>query len=169
MAALQDRRVVEGKVEVATKGLLFLLVLTLLAALGSPTAAQTVDSRTRAEAAMLTADRGFDQAMADHDLNRFLSFVAADAAFDSADGRGRDAVAKAWAAFFAPGGPTIRWSPAKAEALVAGDVGYTVGTWERRSKDAGKEVVRRGQYLTVWRKQKDGSWQATFDTGSTAP
>jgi len=170
MAAWQDCRIAEGKVEVAAKGFLLLLVLTLLAGLGSPTAAQTVDSRTRAEAAMLTADRGFNQAMADHDLKRFLSFVAADAAFDSADGRGRDAVAKAWAAFFAPGGPTIRWSPAKAEALVAGDVGYTVGTWERRSKDtAGKEVVRRGQYLTVWRKQKDGSWQATFDTGSTAP
>jgi len=108
--------------------------------------------------------------MADHDLKRFLSFVAPDAAFDSAEGRGRDSVAKAWAAFFEPNGPAIRWQPTKAEALVAGDVGYTVGTWERRSKDAaGKELVRHGQYLTVWRKQKDGSWLATFDTGSTAP
>jgi ketosteroid isomerase-like protein len=119
---------------------------------------------------MLNADRGFNQALADHDLKRFLSFVAPDAAFDSAEGRGRDSVAKAWAAFFAPNGPTIKWAPTKAEALVAGDVGYTVGMWERRSKDtAGKDVVRHGQYLTVWRKQKDGSWLATFDTGSTAP
>jgi len=155
---------------VIAKGLLLLLVPTLLTGLGSPTAAQTVDIRTRAEAAMLTADRGFNQAMADHDLKRFLSFVAPDAAFDSAEGRGPDAVAKAWAPFFAPNGSTIKWAPTKAEALVAGDIGYTVGTWERRSKDAaGKEVVRHGQYLTVWRKQKDGSWLATFDTGSTAP
>jgi len=131
--------------------------------------AQTADVRKAAEAAMLAADRGFNQAMADHDLNRFLSFVAPDAAFDSAEGRGRDAVATAWAPFFAPNGPTIRWTPTRAESLVAGDVGYTIGTWERHAKDAGgKDVERHGQYLTVWRKQKDGSWQATFDTGSTA-
>jgi len=132
--------------------------------------AQTTDVRKAAEAAMLKADRDFNRAMADHDLMRFVSFVAPDAAFDSAEGRGKDAVAKAWAAFFAPNGPTISWSPTKAESLVAGDVGYTVGTWERHSKDAaGNAVVRRGQYLTVWRKQPDGSWAATFDTGSTAP
>jgi ketosteroid isomerase-like protein len=148
---------------------LLAVVMSLLGVV-CPAAAQTTDVRKAAEAAMLAADRGFNQAMADHDLNRFLSFVAPDAAFDSAEGRGREAVAKAWAPFFAPNGPTIRWSPARAEALVAGDVGYTVGTWERHTKDgAGKDVERRGQYLTVWRKQKDGSWQATFDTGSTAP
>jgi ketosteroid isomerase-like protein len=135
-----------------------------------PALAQTGDVRKTAEAAMLKADRDFNQAMADHALKRFLSFVAPNAAFDGADGRGRDAVAKTWAPFFEPNGPSIRWEPTKAEALVAGDVGYTVGTWERHVKDpAGKEIVRHGQYLTVWRKQSDGSWLATFDTGSTAP
>jgi ketosteroid isomerase-like protein len=168
IAGLQDCRKEARTLEV--KGVRLLLVLPLLVGLVRPATAQTADVRKNAAAAMLAADRGFNQAMADRDLNRFLSFVASDAVFDSAEGRGRDAVAKAWAAFFAPNGPTIRWSPTKAEALVAGDVGYTVGTWERRGKDAaGKDVIRRGQYLTVWRKQKDGSWQATFDTGSTAP
>jgi len=147
------------------------LVLALLLMSPAPAViAQTADLRKAAEAAMLKADRDFNKAMAGHDLQRFLSFVAPDAVFDSAEGRGKDAVAKAWAAFFAPNGPTISWSPAKAEALVAGDVGYTVGSWERHSKDAaGNAVVRHGQYLTVWRKQKDGSWAATFDIGSTAP
>jgi len=117
---------------------------------------------------MLKADRDFNQAMADRDLARFLSFVAEDAKFDASVGR--DAVGKAWAPFFAPDGPTIAWAPVKAESLVAGDVGYTVGTWERYGKDAqGKATVSRGQYLTVWRLQKDGLWRATFDTGSTAP
>ncbi len=117
---------------------------------------------------MLKADREFNQAMAARDLNRFLSFVAEDAAFDGS--RGREAVGKAWAPFFAADGPTITWTPTKAEALVAADVGYTVGTWERRTKGAdGAAKITHGQYLTVWRKQKDGSWQAAFDTGSTAP
>jgi ketosteroid isomerase-like protein len=151
------------------KGLVLLVVAGQLMLAGAGIA-QTTNARQAAEAAMLKADRDFNQAMVDHDLKRFLSFVAPDAVFDSAEGRGRDAIAKAWAPFFAPDGPTISWSPAKAEALVAGDVGYSIGTWERHSKDAaGNAVVRRGQYLTVWRKQKDGSWAAAFDTGSTTP
>jgi ketosteroid isomerase-like protein len=167
MAGLQDWRKERGKVKVKE---LALVTLSCQLVFVAAAIAQTKDVRKAAEVALLKADRDFNQAMAGHDLKRFLSFVAPDAAFDSAEGRGPDAVAKAWAPFFAPNGPTIRWQPTKAEALVAGDVGYTVGTCERHSKDAaGKDAVRHGQYLTVWRKQKDGSWLATFDIGSTAP
>ena len=145
-----------------------LRVLGVLVVLGSAAFAQTTNPRQLAEAAMLKADRDFNQAMADRDLPRFLSLVADDAKFDASVGR--EAVGKAWAPFFAPDGPTISWAPVKAESLVAGDVGYTVGTWERHTKDAqGKAVVGRGQYLTVWWLQKDGVWRAAFDTGSTAP
>jgi ketosteroid isomerase-like protein len=118
---------------------------------------------------MMQADRDFDRAAGERDIERFLSLVAENAAFDSAEGRGRDAVRKAWAPFFAANGPALRWTPTRAESLVGGDVGYTIGTWERHTKDdRGNDVVRPGQYLTVWRKQKDGAWRAEFDTGSTA-
>jgi ketosteroid isomerase-like protein len=148
------------------------VVLLALGVFGGATVmAQTAAQKTTpvrvAEAAMLQADRDFNRAVADHDLNRFLSFVAADATFNAA--RGREAVGKAWAPFFAADGPRLTWAPTKAESLVGGDVGYTVGTWERRTKGAdGGVKVTHGQYLTVWEKQKDGTWQATFDTGSTA-
>jgi len=147
-------------------------VLTMLAVacLSAGASAQTRNPRQLAEAAMTKADRDFNQAAADRNMDRFLALVSENAAFDSAEGRGREAVRKAWAPFFEPNGPTISWSPSKAESLVAGDVGYTVGTWERHTKDArGGEVVRHGQYLTVWRREKDGVWRATFDTGSTSP
>ena len=146
------------------------VLLVLVTFAGAHGQGQATNPRATAEAAMMKADRDFDQAVADKNIERFLSFVAENAAFDSAEGRGRDAVRKAWAPFFQANGPTLRWTPTRAESLVAGDVGYTIGTWERHAKDArGNDVVRRGQYLTVWRKQKDGSWQAAFDTGSTAP
>jgi len=146
------------------------IVIALAAATASPFG-QVGNPRQRAEAAMMKADRAFNQAAADRDMDRFLSLVSENAAFDSAEGRGREAVSKAWAPLFAKDAPTrLTWAPTKAESLVAGDVGYTVGTWERRTKDAqGKAVVRTGQYLTVWRKEKDGIWRAAFDTGSTAP
>ena len=143
-------------------------VLVLLSA--SVAAAQSGDARKAAEAAMMKADRDFNQASVDRNIDRFLARISETAAFDSADGRGREAIRKAWGAFFEKDGPTITWSPKKAEALAAGDVGYTVGAWERHAKDAsGKDVVRRGEYLTVWKKEKDGVWRATFDTGSTRP
>ena len=147
-----------------------ILVAAVVALSLRPSAAQTKNPRQLAEAAMMKADRDFNQAAADRDMNRFLSLVSETAVFDSADGRGREAVKKAWAPFFEPNGPTISWTPTKAESLVAGDVGYTVGTWERHTKDARENpIVRSGQYLTVWRKEKDGVWRATFDTGSTSP
>jgi ketosteroid isomerase-like protein len=145
-----------------------LLIAGLMAASAAAAlTAQSVDVRA-AEAAMMTADREFNQAVADHDLVRFLSLVAEDASFEAADARGRDAVGKAWAPFFQEGGPQIAWQPTKAEVLVGGDVGFTQGAWTRRSRDAGGAlVVTQGTYLTVWRKQKDGAWRAVFDTGST--
>ena len=147
-----------------------LVVLGVLAVLGGSVLAQTKNPREVAEAEMMKADRDFNQTAADRDLKAFLSFVADNAKFDSAEGLGKNAVAKAWTPFFEPNGPTISWAPTKAEALVAGDVGYTVGTWERHSKSAaGIAVVTRGEYLTVWRKQKDGIWRVEFDTGSTRP
>ena len=150
-----------------------LLVLGSLALIGSAHAmaqapAPQATPKRVAEDAMLKADRDFNRAMADGDLNRFLSFVAQDATFNTT--RGREAIGKDWAPFFAADGPRISWAPTKAESLVGGDVGYTVGTWERRLKAAdGAVKITHGQYLTVWQKQKDGSWQATYDTGSTAP
>jgi ketosteroid isomerase-like protein len=150
------------------RGVQEVLVGFVLLALGASSVAAQPAARRQAEAAMLKADREFNQAMADRDLKRFLSFVAEDATFNT--NRGREAVGKAWAPFFATDGPRISWAPTKAEALVAGDIGYTVGTWERRTKAAdGTMKTTKGQYLTVWQKQKDGSWQATYDNGSTAP
>ena len=150
-----------------------LLVLAAFALTGSrvvaaQNAARNATPERVAEAAMLKADRDFNKAVADRDMSRFLSLVAEDATFNAS--RGREAVGKAWAPFFSADGPRLSWAPTKAESLVAGDVGYTVGTWERRTPAPdGTVKVTHGQYLTVWRKQKDGSWQAAFDTGSTAP
>jgi ketosteroid isomerase-like protein len=150
-----------------------LLVVMVFAAPGSRVATAQTTARSAtpervAEAAMLKADRDFNKAVADRDMSRFLSLVAEDATFNGS--RGREAVGKAWAPFFSADGPRLSWAPTKAESLVAGDVGYTVGTWERRTPAPdGTVKVTHGQYLTVWRKQKDGSWQAAFDTGSTAP
>jgi ketosteroid isomerase-like protein len=59
---------------------------------------------------------------------------------------------------------------AEGEVLVGGDIGITIGSWVRRGRTPdGKPTEARGQYVTTWARQPDGSWKVVFDTGSTAP
>jgi ketosteroid isomerase-like protein len=77
---------------------------------------------------------------------------------------------KAWGDFFAKNGPTLTWAPTRAQVIGAGDVGVTTGSAVYQSKRPdGTVEERHSEYLTVWRKQKDGSWKVIFDTGSTVP
>ncbi len=135
--------------------------------------AQATADKKAAEAAMWSADEAFNKSVADRDVSRLRALVAEDATFGGGTPnqlRGRDAIVKAWTPFLQADGPTLTWKPAKAEALAGADVGYTIGFSERRAKGAdGRVTVSRGNYLTVWKKQRDGSWQAVFDTGSTVP
>ena len=122
---------------------------------------------------IVKADADFAKSVADRNRERFLSFVADATTFNggtAAELHGRDAVMTDWEDFFKADGPTLTWVPTKGEVLGAGDLGYTTGRSVFRRKGAdGKIVERRGQYLTVWRKQPDGSWKVVFDTGSTLP
>jgi ketosteroid isomerase-like protein len=124
-------------------------------------------------AAIMKADADFATSVADHDKARFLTFIADVTTFNggsTSEIHGRDAVMKDWSDFFDPNGPTLSWMPIKAEVFGAGDLGYSTGRSVFRSKGQnGAPVERLGEYLTVWRKQRDGAWRVVFDTGSTLP
>jgi ketosteroid isomerase-like protein len=147
-----------------------IFALVALLALGLMSArAQRVDQKTAA-AAIIKADADFNQAVADRDLTRFLSFVGEPATFNGGlpeEIHGRDAVAKDWAPYFQANGPRVTWTPTEGEILGHGDLGYTVGTWERRARPGTQPPDSRGNYLTVWKKQADGAWRVAFDTGSS--
>jgi len=123
--------------------------------------------------AILKSDVAFAQSVAEKNREKFLSFIAEVTTFGGGTANelhGRDAVMKAWGDFFTPDGPTLSWTPTKGEVIGAGDVGYTTGHSVFRQKDkSGKVTERRGQYVTVWKKQTDGSWKVVFDTGSNLP
>ena len=75
---------------------------------------------------------------------------------------GKDAIAKLIAEDFAH--DNIEWQANKVGVSRSGDLGYTSGTTGMTFKDAsGKTVVYKGKYLTVWKKQADGSWKVLYD------
>jgi ketosteroid isomerase-like protein len=62
----------------------------------------------------------------------------------------------------------LTWTPVGADMAASGDLGYTYGTYEFRSKDKdGKPTVSHGKYTSIWKKQKDGSWKVVLDMGNT--
>jgi ketosteroid isomerase-like protein len=64
----------------------------------------------------------------------------------------------------------LTWTPVGADISASGDLGYTYGTFEFRSKDKdGKPIIEHGKYTSIWKKQKDGSWKVALDMGNASP
>ena len=125
-------------------------------------------------AAIRAADIEMSDATVARNVDAFLAHLSEDVSFLPENGptaAGKAAVRELWAAFFAPSGPTLSWQPTRAEVSQSGDLGVSTGAYELKARDPeGKPVTRRGRYLTVWRKHKEGSWRVVFDSGcSCAP
>jgi ketosteroid isomerase-like protein len=60
----------------------------------------------------------------------------------------------------------LEWKPDFAEMAASGDLGYTFGNWRLTLSDG---TVRYGEYMTVWKKQADGSWKYVMDGGNGTP
>lgn len=64
----------------------------------------------------------------------------------------------------------LEWDPIFADMSAAGDLGYTYGRYKVTFLDkTGKKQQGYGYYVSVWKKQPDGSWKFVFDAGNTAP
>jgi ketosteroid isomerase-like protein len=59
----------------------------------------------------------------------------------------------------------LRWEPVFEKISLCGDLGYTYGIWTNTLKVSGEKS--QGTYITVWQKQKDGSWKFVLDTGTS--
>ena len=81
---------------------------------------------------------------------------------------GRVAIARS--ANWSPKDYQLTWTPTDAMMGPSGDMGYTWGHYEGHSKDAnGNPVTTSGRYITMWRREPDGSWKVVLDAGSNEP
>jgi ketosteroid isomerase-like protein len=81
---------------------------------------------------------------------------------------GRDAIAKQ--ATWLAKDYQLLWTPTDGVMSPSGDMGYTWGHYEGHSRDAdGSSKVTTGRYLTIWRKEPDGSWKVVLDASSDEP
>ncbi len=144
------------------KSLPFLLVLLLALA---NTSAQKLEMSPTLRS-MVETERAFAQASADKGTrDAFLAFLADDAImFMPRPVNGK----KAWSE--RPKRPgLLSWEPIYADISVAGDMGYTTGPWEFRPEGAGGKPVAFGNFMTVWKKQPDGTFKFVLDLGISNP
>jgi ketosteroid isomerase-like protein len=62
----------------------------------------------------------------------------------------------------------LTWEPLKAEA--SGTLGYTFGMYTLQTKTpSGADTTLYGNYVSIWKRKKDGSWRYVLDTGNATP
>ncbi len=149
-----------------------LLVCACLALWGSgcATGAKPRAATPSAEV-LITADRDFALYAHLHGVaNAFREFAAPEALqlpMGEAPIQGREAIFRAMSDF-PPG--ELRWQPVGADLAHSGDLGYTWGMYEFRPRDAGGQAeTRHGKYVTIWKKQSNGSWKFVVDIGNANP
>ena len=143
-------------------------VLACLFALASSLArAQSIDVESTKRAIRI-ADLELAKAVADRSLQTFVSLVDDDAIFfGKGVARGKNAVSKAWLPFFTDRTLFLKWYPTDVEISSSGDLGYSIGEYERIGKDAsGNPATVTGNYVSIWRKQRDGRWKIVLDIGT---
>ncbi|MGE5233874.1 MAG: YybH family protein [Acidobacteriota bacterium] len=123
---------------------------------------------------LLAADRAFEAATVARGAAGWGSFFAAEGIAVPPSGplpKGGPAAAEAeMKGLFADPKAALRWQPEQAVLAKSGELGYTIGSYELHATGpGGNPVTRKGRYLTVWRRQADGSWKVLADIGNVAP
>ena len=111
-------------------------------------------------AKVLAADREWARSVTD--LDRFATFLSPQANFyppHALAQRGVDAFRRAFGELRTMPGFSLSWKAENAEVAASADIAYSTGTYTATIGGA----TDSGKYLTIWRKQADGSWKVIED------
>lgn len=120
------------------------------------------------ELELMAADRAFNEATQARGSSGWVSFFDPLGSMIQANRgeiRGLDAIGEAIAGLDEPGF-TLTWEPLRAEGSDDGTLGYTVGRYVSTVVLAADTAVSRGLYVSIWRRQPDGSLKVVMDLGN---
>ena len=149
-------------------GLVSLLVLGLAC---DTRPSKTTPDPTQALSALRTADSLVQAAIVARDAERTASFYAEQAVLmPVAESiiEGRTAILAEWRHVFGIPGFANRARLVAADLSTAGDLGYTRGTYESPMLGpGGQQLLERGKWVSVWKRQADGQWRIVVDIFNT--
>jgi uncharacterized protein (TIGR02246 family) len=83
---------------------------------------------------------------------------------------GKDAIAKVLAEMLNDAALSLKFQSTRLEVAKSGDMAYTEGTYTMTMTNPAnkKPMSDKGAYVTVYKKQADGSWKAVSDIASSS-
>jgi ketosteroid isomerase-like protein len=141
----------------------FLLCGLLSSALLAP--AQECDPQETAKAMLENETKFVAKGQEEGTRAASLAFLADDAImFDPGPVNAK----KTWTA--RPETPlSLKWQPAFAAMARSCDLAFTTGPAEWRKNKEDEKPLGYGQYVSIWKKQKDGVWKVAVDVGGSVP
>lgn len=118
---------------------------------------------------LLARDRAFSEAARTEEkpLDAVLTVMTDDVLILAPDVplvEGKEASRDLWTTISSLPGYSLEFTPTRAEIGGAADLGYTIGTYRMTLPDStGRLMATDGKYLTIWRRQDDGSWKMEAD------
>jgi ketosteroid isomerase-like protein len=121
--------------------------------------------------ALLKADRDFNAATQEHRLDGWMQYFDEDSVIQrSKPVVGKEAIRAELKEQWDNPNFHLTWDPDEAYPMPGGKIGYTRGHWTLTSKDEkGSPEKLTGQYLTIWRMNKQGEWKIIWDGGAADP
>ena len=145
------------------------LCSVVLCVLALPLVAQSDPAAVKE--ALLKADRDFNTDTQEHRLEGWMQAFDEDAVIQQAKPVvGKEAIRAVEKEQWSDPNFHLTWSPDEAYPMPNGRMGYTRGHWVLTSRDEkGTPFRLTGQYLTVWKKNKQGEWKVIWDGGASDP
>src|ERR1700731_5469344 len=144
------------------------LILALSVCFSCGCQREAVDTRAQDERAIREADAATLKAAQANDVDGAVANYADDASWlppNSPLVHGKAAIKAGWAKLISNPGFTIDWQINKLEVGRAGDLAYTIYTYQMALDGAkGKPITDQGKDVAVWKKQSDGAWKMVADT-----
>lgn len=136
-----------------------------------PTDEAKMDTRGPDVQSIRELERRAREAAEAKDLDRYISFYADDAVLfwpGAPMVRGRAAIREFMQAFLSMPAFSLSFETAEVDVSRAGDLAYSYGTNRVGLVGPNGQRMRdRGKYLTVYRKQPDGTWKVVADIGNS--
>lgn len=149
-------------------GPVFIPLVALLIGCGGVQPTDDMEDRWKGE--LMEADRAFAEAVSTDGLSRWGSFFTSDGTVIQegvGEIHGAEAIQASMDAAAEGGFVSLTWMPERAEVSSGGDLGYTLGTYRSTGRGPdGAEMVSSGMYVSIWRRQEDGSWKVEMDLGN---
>jgi uncharacterized protein (TIGR02246 family) len=144
----------------------------LLLAGCSQTPTASADTHDADVKAVKDTESAWLQAFQSKDADKIVSFYADDAALLLPNApliSGREAAKQAFKPFTTDPNFNLQFEATRVDVAKSGDLAYTQGAYTMTATDPAtkKAATEKGKYLTVFKKQADGSWKAVEDTISS--